>query len=138
MSQFLVQPTCSRRSAGCRVLGPGIRRPRAPICDHARAPVGPSLPDLDLPRIRGEDQHDGETSQEAQVLDDKRDEGAALAFVLLADFVHLRELGGERKRERAAVPLGTAEVQEKSGRCRHCIEKLLYVSYAKIYIKMVT
>lgn len=83
--------------------------------------MGLSLPDLDLPRIRGEDQHDGETSQEAQVLDDKRDEGAALAFVLLADFIHLGELRKERS-ERAAVPVPTAGVQEKAARCGYCID----------------
>lgn len=81
------------------------RRPRA------RLPIPPApgraLPDLDLSRIHSEDQHDAETSQEAQVLDDKGDQDTAVPFILLADLVHLRELGKKKKNTRAAVPFLT-------------------------------
>lgn len=60
---------------------------------------GRALPDLDLSRIHSEDQHDGEASQEAQVLDDKGDQDAAVPFILLADLVHLRELRRGEKQE---------------------------------------
>lgn len=62
------------------------------------------LPELDLSWIHGEDQHDGETRQEAQILDDKGDQGAALPFILLADFIHLRELRKKRKESCSSFP----------------------------------
>lgn len=66
-------------------LRPGSRLPPSPSGSRL------GLSDLDLSGILGEHKHDGEASQEAQVLDDKGDQGAALPFVLLADLIHLRE-----------------------------------------------
>ena len=79
-----------------------MRSPRARDRQpRARLPIPPApgkaLPDLDLSRIHSEDQHDAETSQEAQVLDGKGDQDTALPFILLADLVHLRELRKKKK-----------------------------------------
>lgn len=56
---------------------------------------GPSLPYLDLAREHGEQQHDNESRQQPCVLDSEGDQGAAIPLVLLAHFIHLRELRKE-------------------------------------------
>lgn len=75
-------------SHGWRVFerGPAAQGPTCNAGGPCRA-----LPDLNLPRVHGEEQHDGKASQQAQVLDDKRHQDAASPFILLADLVHLRE-----------------------------------------------
>lgn len=67
-----------------------------------RAGVGPEeagLAQLYLPRVHGEEEHDGEARQQAGVLDGKNDKEAAAARILLltTHLVHLWKLRSRKK-----------------------------------------